>query len=88
MATTAATRRAAPRPRSDQEARPDAIHRLLQDRVRQGLTRRVSDPVVVARLAVALKNGDGNGHSRVSHLTKRQRQQLAGAAKGVGITED
>jgi len=56
MATTAATRRKS-EARSGAETPADAIARLLSDRVSQGLPRRVSDPVVVAKLAAALKNG-------------------------------
>jgi hypothetical protein len=73
MATTAATRPES-RPRSDQETRPDAIQRLLGERLRQGLSARVTDPVTLGKLVAALKNGDGNGH--IARLTKAEKRQL------------
>jgi hypothetical protein len=64
MATTVPTRPKATA-RSDQEARPDAIDRLLADRIRQGLSARIVDPVVVAKVATVLKNGSTNGAVRL-----------------------
>jgi hypothetical protein len=51
------------------------VARLLSDRVRQGLSRRVTDPVVVAKLAVALKNG--NGQSALAGLKNGEKRRLA-----------
>jgi hypothetical protein len=74
MATTAATR-PEPRPRSDQEARPDAMARLLRDRLSQGLPARISDAVTMAKLATALKNG--NGQSALASLKNGEKRRLA-----------
>lgn len=74
MATTAATR---PKATAPNKGEADAIARLLDDRRRQGLAARVIDPVLLARVAAALKNGNGNGQSALASLKNGEKRRLA-----------
>jgi hypothetical protein len=74
--------RARRRPEAQAEHMREAAARLVAERAAQGFPPKVTDPVVLARIAAILRSAD-TSRARTQPSSKQQQQQAAGRARKV-----